>query len=71
MKDTKSKINSLPLIDISKFFKGSLKEKKEIADRVAKACQQVGFLLISGHGISESQLNDLQNEGACIHRGTQ
>ena len=60
MKDTKSKINSLPLIDISKFFKGSLKEKKEIADRVAKACQQVGFLLISGHGISESQLCDLK-----------
>ena len=60
MNDKTNKINSLPSVDISKFFSGSLRDKQEVAQQVAKACREVGFLLISGHGISESQQKALK-----------
>ena len=42
-------------MNISKFFSGSPRDKQEVAQQVAKACREVGFLLISGHGISQTQ----------------
>jgi isopenicillin N synthase-like dioxygenase len=62
MNDTTNKINSLPSVNISKFFSGSSKDKNEVAQQVAKACREVGFLLISGHGISESQQEVLKTK---------
>jgi len=62
MNDKKSKINSLPSVDISKFFSGSPRDKQEVAQQVAKACREVGFLLISGHGISKSQQEVLKTK---------
>tara|TARA_B100000575_G_scaffold286763_1_gene283975 strand:- start:1194 stop:2195 length:1002 start_codon:yes stop_codon:yes gene_type:complete len=62
MNETTSKINSLPSVNISKFFSGSPRDKQEVAQQVAKACREVGFLLISGHGISEKQLEALKTK---------
>ena len=62
MNDKTNKINSLPSVDISKFFSGSPRDKQEVAQQVAKACREVGFLLISGHGISESQQEALKTK---------
>ena len=62
MNDKTNKKNSLPSVDISKFFSGSQRDKQEVAQQVANACREVGFLLISGHGISESQQEVLKTK---------
>ena len=62
MNDKTSKMDSLPSVNISKFFSGSPRDKQEVAQQVAKACREVGFLLISGHGISESQQEALKTK---------
>lgn len=55
-------MNDIPTIDIARFFSGSIKDKKEISDQVAYACREIGFLLISGHGIAENQLKDMHEK---------
>jgi isopenicillin N synthase-like dioxygenase len=41
----------VPSIDIAPFFSGSATDKRRVADAVAAACRDIGFLVISGHGI--------------------
>jgi isopenicillin N synthase-like dioxygenase len=47
----------VPVIDISPFLNGT--GKQEIARQVADACGTVGFLVISGHGVSTETIDNL------------
>lgn len=44
-----SSMQNVPIIDISRFLDGS--GKKDIARAVDRACRDIGFLVISGHGV--------------------
>ena len=49
----------IPTIDISPFSSGSGRDKRKVAGEVAEACQKIGFLVITGHGISENLLEKM------------
>ena len=51
--------NTVPSVDVSGFFNGTNSEKKKIAEEAASACRDIGFLLISGHGIPEETLDSI------------
>ena len=53
---------SLPIIDIQPFINGSA--KRNVADQVIEACKEIGFLIIKGHEIEETVINDAFN--ACL-----
>jgi isopenicillin N synthase-like dioxygenase len=48
--------NEIPVIDISPFLNGS--DKKGVAEKVTNACKNIGFLIISGHGIEPTTVKD-------------
>jgi isopenicillin N synthase-like dioxygenase len=48
-----------PVIDVAPFFAGSDAERTAVAGAVASACEDVGFLLLTGHGVPEDAIDDL------------
>ena len=48
----------VPAIDIAPFEDGSAAQKLAIAGQVDAACQSIGFLVITGHGISRQHFDD-------------
>lgn len=47
---------SVPIIDMSPFYTGTPAERAELAAQVESACRDIGFLVITGHGVSDSLL---------------
>jgi isopenicillin N synthase-like dioxygenase len=47
------------IIDIGGYFRGQPDEKAKIAELIGKACRDVGFYIIVGHGISEALTNQV------------
>jgi len=43
--------SGLPVVDIGPFFAGAAGGKSQVAKQVARACEEVGFLIITGHGV--------------------
>jgi isopenicillin N synthase-like dioxygenase len=43
--------SAVPIIDISGFADGDPDTRRAIADDVARACREIGFLVIAGHGV--------------------
>lgn len=52
--------SAIPLIDISPFLDGSDAERRAVAIAVDAACADMGFLLVSGHGIPPSLVDDMR-----------
>ena len=50
----------VPVIDISPFLAGAPEDKARVAAEVDAACRDIGFLVISGHGVADSQTRELQ-----------
>src|ERR1700709_1703159 len=42
---------SIPIIDLSGYRAGSAEGKQAVAKEVAQACRDIGFLVITGHGV--------------------
>ncbi len=42
---------SVPIIDMSPFYTGSPAERAALAAEVDRACRDIGFLVITGHGV--------------------
>jgi isopenicillin N synthase-like dioxygenase len=51
---------AIPIIDIGPFRNGSEPERRAVADAVDKACSELGFLLVSGHGIPLGLVDDMR-----------
>ena len=49
--------NIVPVIDISRYFGGSEADKHRIAREIDAACQAIGFLVVSGHGVLDDLIN--------------
>ena len=52
--------NEIPVIDISSFLNDT--DKMSVVEKISKACENVGFLIISGHGIPKSILSEAFNQ---------
>lgn len=52
----------IPVIDFSPFLHGSEEEQQEIANQIYAACQDIGFMYLSNHGIPQSLLDQLLHQ---------
>jgi len=52
--------SAIPLIDISPFLHGSDTDRRAVARTVDAACADMGFLLVSGHGIPSTLVDDMR-----------
>ena len=51
----------IPIIDLTTFRNGDLAARQIVADEIAHACETLGFLVVSGHGVPAGQ-------GFSLHR---
>ncbi len=51
----------IPTLNISKFTDGADAGSQAIAERVNQACEEIGFLIIEGHGVPDSVIGNLEN----------
>ncbi len=52
--------NSVPVIDIAPFIHGGAAEKRAVATEVRRACEEIGFFSISGHGVPEDLVEEVR-----------
>ena len=55
-------VNAIPVIDVAPFFGGSAMDKANVADDVRNACEGLGFLVVTGHGVPEQTISRLYEE---------
>ncbi len=55
------KLLHVPVIDISRFASGDAADKQAIARAVDQACRDIGFLIISGHGIDPALIGRMRD----------
>ena len=48
----------IPAIDIAPFFEGGRGGKRAVAETFARACEETGFVIISGHGVAPATLDE-------------
>jgi len=63
MKKSKSMhtaFKSLPIVNISNLYSQDLEDRKIVAKELKKAARDVGFLYVTGHGISKEKINNLK-----------
>jgi isopenicillin N synthase-like dioxygenase len=46
--------SKIPVVDVAKFLNANPADRAETVRKVQRALEEVGFLMISGHGVSES-----------------
>jgi isopenicillin N synthase-like dioxygenase len=51
-------VNTVPVIDLSGLG-GSKSERRAVIDEVGTACEEVGFLVVKGHGVAPAQIADV------------
>jgi isopenicillin N synthase-like dioxygenase len=49
---------SVPVIDVSGFRSADPAQRRAVAEEVGRACRDIGFLIISGHGVPDSLVED-------------
>lgn len=54
----------VPLIDIAPFESGGAEEKADIAAQVGRACEEIGFLVITGHGVDRATVDEMRDVSA-------
>ena len=57
--------NIIPTINISSIVKGGFESKKSLKtiNKIKKACIDIGFFQITGHGISQKNIKNICNVG--------
>ena len=61
-RSTKMSLSALPVIDIAPFLKGSPEDARQVVQAVGQACEEIGFLTITGHGVPEALVNRIDNQ---------
>lgn len=54
------KLLHVPIIDISPYRHGGAADKQAVAHAVDQACRDIGFLIVSGHGIAPALLDTMR-----------
>lgn len=50
----------VPVVDISPYLEGTPEGKKKVADQIGRACREVGFYVITGHGVDQTLLDKVE-----------
>lgn len=53
-------VKEIPVIDLTPYFEGSAAGKRAVARAVDEACRNIGFLVISGHGVDETLIRSIR-----------
>ena len=53
-----SQENSIPIVDLSAFLSNDDKQRSKVAKELTEACHKLGFVYITGHGVSPELLDD-------------
>ncbi len=53
-------VSAIPVIDIAPFTQGGAAGHQAVAQAVDRACTDLGFLIISGHGVAETLVDDMR-----------
>lgn len=48
----------IPVIDVDAYLSGQPGARANLAEQIAKACHDTGFMVIRGHGIAQSMIDD-------------
>jgi isopenicillin N synthase-like dioxygenase len=59
---------SVPIIDIGPYWTGGDAGKRDVAAAVDRACRDIGFLVISGHGIAPEMVDETREGRARLFR---
>lgn len=51
----------IPIVDLGKFINGGPEEKNEIVQLMARACEDIGFLVIKNHCVDQKIIEDAWN----------
>ena len=49
----------VPVLDITPLRGGDVAARRRLAVEIDRACRNIGFLVISGHGVSETMLAEV------------
>jgi isopenicillin N synthase-like dioxygenase len=52
-------LKTIPIIDIAPFKSGDATSRRCVVEEVAQACIEIGFVIISGHGIPSSTIQNI------------
>lgn len=59
--DTIADANSfVPVIDIAPYLAGTPKGKRRVAAELGRACREVGFYVIVGHGVDAGLIDEVE-----------
>jgi isopenicillin N synthase-like dioxygenase len=66
---TRHALDTLPVIDIAPFLNGgSAAEREAVARELRRVCIDIGFFYLTGHGISETELEEALQRGRGFFR---
>lgn len=49
---------TVPVIDIGRSFSGGERNRRAVAAEISRACEDIGFLMITGHGVSRTLIDE-------------
>src|SRR3979409_2367850 len=52
--------NFVPVIDVAPYFSGAPDGKRRGADQLGRACREVGFYVIVGHGVDPALVDEVE-----------
>ncbi len=55
-------LSEIPLIDIGPYFGGGHADQKRVADEMSRACERIGFFLVSGHQVDPALIEGVRRE---------
>jgi isopenicillin N synthase-like dioxygenase len=56
-------LTEVPVIDFAPFLSGDLAARKRVAQEIRRACIDIGFFYLAGHGIPAAELDELVDWG--------
>ena len=56
----------IPLIDLSPYFAGDSADKRRVADEISRACERIGFFMVSGHGVDPALIERARRESVAF-----
>jgi isopenicillin N synthase-like dioxygenase len=51
------KMTSIPVIDLAPYLEGTRADRARVAAEVNRACEEIGFFLIKGHGVAQETVD--------------
>ena len=59
-------LSEIPLIDLGPYFSGDPAAKRRVAGEINRACEGIGFFLVSGHGVDPALCESIRRESRAV-----